>query len=390
VKPVLLAMLMTVAGAAAAAPDEAALGKAEGYPVCALWYGMPQDRCQVGMLSHFDTLAPARKVPKAEAPRAFKRAPAELAGAREFMEGNRNTGLLVLRGDTILAERYQYDRNENHRFYSFSMAKTVVAMLVGIALAEGKIKSIDDLAGQYVPELKQVPYGQTSLRHLLTMSSGVAFTERYDGRDDVMTLSMRTLRQQGPGGAHSVLEFKRRERPAGEKFSYASGDTQALGLVLRAAVGQPLAEYLAEKIWRPMGAEADATWIMDAGGYELGYVGISATLRDWGRLGLLLADGGAREGRQIIPADWIKAATTTEAPHLKVGVATRNNGYGYQTWLIDHEGRFALMGVRGQGVFVDPKTRTVIVHTAVHSEFAGARERGPQFRFFFEVLRALN
>ena len=106
-----------------------------------------------------------------------------------------------------------------------------------------------------------------------------------------------------------VATFTRRERPAGEKFSYSSGESQVLGLVLRAAVGKPLTEYLSEKIWQPMGAEADATWLIDAGGYETGYMGINATLRDWGRLGMLLANDGELDGKQIIPAAWVKAAT---------------------------------------------------------------------------------
>ena len=164
-----------------------------------------------------------------------------------------------------------------------------------------------------------------------------------------------------------------------------------LGLVLRAATGKPLAEYLSEKIWQPMGAEADATWLMDAGGYETGYMGINATLRDWGRLGMLLANDGALDGKQIIPAEWVKAATTAEAPHLQFGVATKFNGYGYQTWLIHPKERmFALLGVRGQGVFVDPATKVVVVHTAVHADSCGGALRSEQFAFFFGVVNSLG
>ena len=181
-----------------------------------------------------------------------------------------------------------------------------------------------------------------------------------------------------------------RARPAGKAFSYASGETQVLGLVLRAAVGKPLAEYLSEKIWQPMGAEADATWLVDAGGYEFGYAGLQATLRDLGRLGLLLANDGALDGKQIIPAAWVRAATTPESPHLKVGEATRYNGYGYQTWIVnERERQFALFGVRGQGIYIDPKSKVVVVNTAVH---ASARDpaRGEQFSFFYGAVRTLS
>src|SRR6266850_7823621 len=176
------------------------------------------------------------------------------------------------RGDTILIERYQYGRNDRHRFTSWSMAKTVTSMLVGIAIAEGRIRSVDDQAAAYVPGLADTEYGRTSLRHLLQMSSGVRFVENYSGRDDVARLAADTFLQTGPGGVEAVTPFNERAVPAGTKFSYASVETQVLGLVLRNAVGRPVAEYLSEKIWRPMGAEADATWLVDRAGQESTYL----------------------------------------------------------------------------------------------------------------------
>ena len=219
------------------------------------------------------------------------------------------------------------------------------------------------------------------------MSSGIKFTEeKYDSTEDIAQLAWKTLYQQSPGGADSVLSFTQRAAPAGTRFSYSSAESEVLGLVLRAATGKTLAEYLSEKIWQPMGAEADATWLIDAGGYELGYMGINATLRDWGRLGMLLANDGALDGRQIIPAEWVIAATTVHAPYLQVGVATRNNGYGYQTWLIHPKERmFALLGYRGQAVMIDPVSKTVVVHTAVYNADS---PRGEQFALFFGVAEA--
>jgi CubicO group peptidase (beta-lactamase class C family) len=378
-------LLIVFSSGVFSAPDEVQLGKNEGYPVCAIRLG--QDRCLVGALSRFDQLYGGRTVAHGTA-RPLKRDDKSAAlNADAWMAANRNTGLLVMKGDTILAERYNYDRKASDRFQSFSMAKTVVAMLVGIALDEKKIASIDDMAAKYVPELKGQPLGETSLRHLLTMSSGVQFREDYDGKDDVNVLARKTIGKQGPGGADTVDGFNKRVRPAGEKFYYSSAETQVLGLVLRAAVGKPLAEYLSERIWQPMGAEADATWLIDAGGYELGYMGINATLRDWGRLGVLLANYGAVDGKQIIPAAWVKAATTPESPHLRPGVATFRNGYGYQTWVIDIEGKFALLGVRGQGVLIDPVTKVVVVHTAVHGNPRDNAGRGPQFELFFRTVK---
>jgi CubicO group peptidase (beta-lactamase class C family) len=382
-------ILLLVVLPAWGAPDEALLRKNDNYPTCRLGGGLGQG-CLVGSFSRYDELVPARKVAAAGKARELKRAPKpKELGVDAYLADNRNTGLLILKGDTIVAERYQYDRGPQHRFTSMSMAKTVVAMLAGIALHEQKIKSIDDKAEQYVPELKGQPFGETSLRHLLTMSSGVSVGTRADGGDDSGPLYRKTILQQGPGGADTVLGYMARGNPAGTRFFYSSNETQVLGLVLRAATGRTLADYCAEKLWQPMGAEADATWVIDRGGYETGYAGLNATLRDWGRLGLLLAHTGERDGRQIIPADWVRAATKPDAPHLAVGVATRNSGYGYQTWLIDREGRFALLGAYGQAVMVDPKAKVVMVHTAVHSTNRDAAARALQFRYFYSALKTL-
>ena len=388
----LLALLF--ASFAWTAPDENLLGKAEGYPICKQpWVSNAEQRCLVGNLSNYDSVVPARTV-RAGQPRPFKRADKapEIrypgGDIEAFLAANRNTGLLILKGDTVLVERYQYDRKATDRFQSFSMAKTVVAMLMGIAVADGNIGSIDELAQQYLPQLKGHPYGETRLRDLLTMSSGVRFSEEYDGRDDTATLARLTLAQRGPGGVASVLPFDQRERPAGTRFKYASAETEVLALVLRAAVRRPLAEYLSEKIWQPMGAEDHASWLIDGGGYELGYMGLNATLRDYARLGMLLANAGAVDGKQIIPAAWVQAMTTADSPHLQRGAATKYNGYGYQTWLVGNtEHAFALLGVRGQAVFVDPDSKLVIVHTAVHADPRDLPARGEQFKLFFGALK---
>ena len=371
---VLLGVLFSTA-TALAAPDEAALGKDEGYPVCAL--ALPiETRCLVGLVSHYDQVFPARTVPRGPETRALKRVATEPAihythlsrrgGLDDYLARQRTTGLLILKGDTVVAERYQYDRTPEHRMTSFSMAKTVVAMLVGVALSERRIHAIDDRAEKYVGDLKGTPYGETPLRHLLTMSSGVRFTEIYSGNDDVATLARLSLLGDSEGGAATVMPFRTRDRPPGERFHYSSAETQVLGLVLRAATGKPLADYLSEKIWKPMGAEADAAWNIDRGGYEIAYVGVNATVRDYARFGMLLANDGRLDGRQIIPAAWVRAATTPPAKQFQPGHTNHYLGYGYQTWILPRPGRqFMLRGLRGQAVFVDPKSKVVMVHTAV-------------------------
>jgi CubicO group peptidase (beta-lactamase class C family) len=373
-----------VAVGAFAAPDEDALGKAEGYPICPQSV-RPETRCLVGLVSRFDEVFPARKVARGAAVLPLKRAAVEpvlrytygsqSSGLDDYLSRNRTTGLLILKGDTILAERYQYDRKPEQRMTSYSMAKTIVAMLVGVALSEGKIQSLDDRAEKYVVALTGTPYGETPIRHLLTMSSGVRFTEIYTGSDDVATLSRRSLLGESDGGAATVMPFRTRDRAPGERFHYSSAETQVLGLVLRMATGTPLAEYLSEKIWRPMGAEADASWIIDKGGYEVAYIGVNATVRDYARLGMLLANDGTLDGRPIIPGGWVREATTPSGDQFEAGQTGTSFGYGYQTWILPGaERQFVLRGLRGQAVFVDPKSKLVMVHTAARDVFDAGRE----------------
>jgi CubicO group peptidase (beta-lactamase class C family) len=366
---------------AASGPNADEYGAREGYPIKII----SRPRFYVGAFSHYDELFDGRLIRRAATPSRLARAstePAlryqyegEIRTLDDYLARNPTTGLLIARGDTILVERYQYGRNDRHRFTSFSMAKTVTAMLIGIAIAEGRIRSVDDLAAAYVPALADTEYGRTPLRHLLEMSSGVHFVESYSGRDDMTRLFVTTVIQAGAGGAEAVKPYNERLRPSGTKFAYASVETQVLGLVLRSAVGRPVVDYLQEKIWEPTGAEADATWIVDASGQEATYCCLNAVLRDYARLGLLLAHNGRAGDRQIIQQAWLHAATTVppDSWHLKPYAATRYFGYGYQTWIFPGPRRmFALLGVHGQAIFVDPSSRLVMVHTAVRKEPAGS------------------
>ena len=372
----------------AGGPDTEDYGASQGYPIGdrSTYFQIP---FLVGSHSHLDQIFEGRVIRRAAAPSRLARVDSEPALRYEFggetrtlddyLARNPGTGLLVARGDTILIERYQYGRNDQHRFTSWSMAKTVTAMLVGIAIAEGHIRSVDDAAAAYVPALVGTEYGRTSLRHLLQMSSGVRFIEHYSGTDDVSKLAADTFIQRGGGGVKAVTQFNGRMVPSGTRFSYASAETQVLGLVLRSAVGRPVADYMQEKIWAPIGAEADATWLIDRSGQEATFCCINAVLRDYARLGLLLAHDGNWRGRQIIPAAWIEDATRValDQAHLRPGIATGFFGYGYQVWIFPGERRmFAFLGVRGQAIFVDPASRLVMVHTAVRKQAVdpGGRE----------------
>jgi CubicO group peptidase (beta-lactamase class C family) len=359
-------------------PDAAAYGAAAGYPPPAP--GQPVDQAHmVGFYSRYEQVRRLlRTVPRGETVSAFRRATMQIApryvtadrglNIADYLARNPATGLLILRGDEILYEHYQYGRTPADRFVSQSMVKTITGLLVGIAVAEGKIRSVDDPAAAYVPELAGTEYGATPLRALLTMSSGVAYRETYDGNDDNARLGRALFPADAPGAVAAVRQFNTRDASPGARFYYSGAETEVLGLVVARATGMSLSDYLSTKIWRRIGMESDAAWAIDPTGQEVAYCCFIATLRDWGRLGRLLAQDGVWEGEQIIPRAWLLAATTV-APgdeRLAPGRATPGTGYGYQLWIQPGERRvFSLIGIHGQRMLVDPASGLVLVQTAV-------------------------
>jgi CubicO group peptidase (beta-lactamase class C family) len=241
-------------------------------------------------------------------------------------------------------------------------------MAVGIAVSEGLIASIDDPLDKYEPELGASAWRGVSIRHALHMASGVKFDEAYDTSDsDVIRLSRAWARNTGE--LLSVLKtITQRDAEPGTRFHYSSADTQALAQTLRGAIGRPLADYVSEKIWTPMGAEADASWLIDSTGMEAAYCCLNARLRDYGRLAMLLLDRGMLAGRSIIPPEWVDAATSVGSSdvYLQPGTASSYYGYGYQTWIFPEHHGYALLGVRGQSIFVHPRLRLIMVQTAVN------------------------
>ena len=402
----LLAVLVTPAVAetgpvfSATGPDAEAFGAALGYPA-----GSPAQMSlqpfMVGTYSHYDRVvrrvarvarpdmaSPLRRAAEEIAPRY--RYQGEERTIEAYLERNPATGLLIARaaregGGDILFEHYRYARTDNDRMLSQSMAKTLTGMLIGIAVEEGAIRSLDDLAETYVPDLAGSEYGRTPIRAFLRMSSGVAYHETYNGNDDAARLN-RTLAIAGPIAA--VRQFNTRDAAAGTRFYYAGAESEVLGLVLAGATRQPVVEYLQSRLWQPLGAEADAMWGTDPTGQPLGYCCFNAVLRDWGRVGLMLARDGFWNGRQIVPRHFVREATAVaaDAPYLAPKVATRFLGYGYQVWLMPGERRqFALLGIHGQSIFIDPRSGLVMVHTAVQVPPTGGR--GEAFALWDALVR---
>ncbi len=351
--------LAALAFPAAAAPDERQLGKAAGYPIGkpASWFY--DESVRVGSFSNLDRLLPHYTLKKAASPLPLPKAADEpkfeyqfenqTHTLDDFLARQRVTGLLLIKDGEILLERYQYDRTPAHRFVSHSMAKSIVSIAVGMALAEGKIASLDDAVSKYAPKLAGSPYGETSIRNVLRMSSGVPFNEVYDGKDDLTRFS---ILRRSQGSIAALRSFGGREVEQGTRFHYASSETVVL-------------------------AEADATWVRSRDGLEIGSGSFNAILRDYGRLGVLLANDGAVGTRQVVPKEYLLEATDwhRQPDAFAPRRATPYFGYGYQFWTYPGEKRrFALLGVYGQSIFVDPELKLVMVITAVAKNASVGKE----------------
>ncbi len=286
-------------------------------------------------------------------------------GYETFAERSFTNALLVIRDGKIVFEDYRNRMTPQTRHIAFSMSKTFTSLLVGIALDKGEIASLDDRADKYVPQLKGTGYDGVTIRQILQMRSGVDYAERYDfgdnpsfaGKLHEQAIVLNTMRF-----AAGALETKRANEP-GSTFNYSTLDTMVLGWVLEEATGQKLETQMEQRIWQPLGAEADGFWLADGppgNGRALNGMGFNATLRDFGRLGLLMLNDGKRGDTRIVPAGWMKQATTMLPTGAPAGQGFP--GYGLQTWQVDNEpGAYAAVGLAGQFIYVHPASRTVIV-----------------------------
>lgn len=369
-----------------ASPDEDLLGKANGYPVARTLGQAFQEPYRVGSFSAMDTLSPHCVVepsdnplplPKADTEPPFRyRFDGRAFTLDDYMQRQRATALLVVKDGQIVAQRSGYDRKPDTRLLSNSMAKTIVALAIGKALESGQIRSLEDTAESYEPRLAGTVYGQTRIISLLRMASGAQFVEDYSGKDDLARFNL-AARQQGVAVAAKVIT--ERVAPQGTRFNYASAETQMLGLVLRAATGQTLCQYVSDTLWKPMGAESRATWLTYTNeAVEMAAGNFNATVQDYARLGWLMANDGQRDGRSIVPRDYLLRMTDASLqpemfrPGVMQNKGSTYSGYGLQTWLLPgtHR-RFALLGIYGQAIMVDPDLKLVVVHMAVAKDASG-------------------
>ena len=365
-------------------PDAESYGAAEHFPVGAGATAF-EKKYMVGSFSHFENLFPTHTVLPASQALDFHRSTAApeityLQGGnrysvKDYLAHMPVTGLFIAKDDQILFEGYQYGRTDRDRFTSESMAKTIVAMLFGVAVSEHAVGSATDLAAKYVPELKDSDYGKVTVRDLLHMSSGVTCQT---GESTFGPISLANLKKDCKQSA-----------AAGTTFRYSAADSEVLGLILGRAVNQPLASYLQEKIWRAIGTESKATWTVDDAGRPLPFCCFNATLRDYARLGRLLAYDGIWNGKQVIPPSWLLETTTVKDSDTQLvpGKSVPFFGYGYQVWILPGPRRmFALLGSHGQRIFVDPQSKLILVQTAVMEKDIDTAKDGETIRLWLSLV----
>jgi CubicO group peptidase (beta-lactamase class C family) len=280
-----------------------------------------------------------------------------------FMKANHLSGLLVVKDGTIVLERYGLGRTAKDRWTSFSVGKSVTSTLIGAAIADGYIKSLDAAVTDYIPALKGSTYDGVTIRELLTMTSGVKWNEDYnDPKSDVAKFASGP---PGPRGESPIVAYMARlprEAKPGTKFVYKTGESDLIGVLLSEATHKHPADYLSEKIWSKFGMEQDAVWMLDSTGLELGGCCISMTLRDYGRFGLFMLGGGVAGGEQVLPPTYVADATKKQI-QSDFGPL----GYGFQWW-IHQGGAYEAIGIFGQSIYVDPAEHLVIVTNSAWPE----------------------
>ena len=325
-----------------------------------LFWTVPQRDAAFRALDRIPLLAKWHVIPASTAPTTLPPGPplALPLDIDTYMAGQRAAGLVVVHNGKLRLERYGLGFDQDGRWTSFSVAKSFTSTLVGAALRDGAIKSMDDKVSAYIPDMKGSAYDDVSVRQLLTMTSGVRWNEDYaDPNADVAKFN----NHKPEDGVDALVSYMRklpRDVPAGTRWLYSTGETNLVGILVSQATKKPLADYLSEKVWQPAGMEQQATWILSKTGQEISGCCIQAATRDFARFGQFILNGAQVNGQSIVPDGWLQEATTRRTTINQPG-----RGYGYQWWTYD-DGTFAARGIFGQGIFIDPQRKIVIASNA--------------------------
>lgn len=304
-----------------------------------------------------------------------------------YMKDQRTAALLILQDGKIRFEKYGLGFRPDGRWTSFSVAKSFTSTLVGAAIKDGYIKSINDKVSDYIPDLKGSVYDDVTIKQLLTMTSGVKWNENYgDPKSDVALFNAHKA-EPGVDVTVSYMRKLKRDAPAGTKWVYKTGETNLIGVLVSQATKKTLSDYLSEKIWQPFGMEYDASWLLGSSGHEISGCCMQASTRDFARFGLFILGGGIAGGKPVLPDGWITEATTKYADTNRA-----EHGYGYQWWTFS-DGSFAARGIFGQGIFIDPKRKLVIASNSnwpQASDNQGGDQDKKRTAFYRQVQRAID
>jgi CubicO group peptidase (beta-lactamase class C family) len=356
---------------------------------------------EVNTFRHIDKLFPSRIVPHGKAPYPLPRSRQPLTNVsfttggqvyslNDYLSQNRVSGLLVIKNGQIALENYRLGNTDRTRWVSWSLVKSISSTLLGAAIKDGYIGSLDEPVTKYLPQLAHSAYAGVSIRNLVQMASGVGWNEAYTDPNSDRRHMLELQIQGRPGAILSFMGTLPRVAPPGARWNYSTGETHVLGALLRSAVKRPLSQYLSEKIWAKFGMEADATWWLESpGGLEVGGSGLSATLRDYGRFGEFVIRGGKAGGEQVVPAGWFPDAG------LPKRVGGRLTDYGYMWWSFGpsagpiHQDAFEAIGIFGQFIYINPRHNVVIVVWSARPKPTGSGVFDDQ-DFFAAVVTALD
>lgn len=349
---------------------------------------------------HFDQLFSSRTVAAGGTAWALPYRPQTLVGPfvfegeehglEAFLEHTRTNALLVIKDGAIVHEQYRNGMTPASRHTVFSMSKSIIATLMGIALDEGTIRSLDDKVTDYLPSMAGSGYDDVTLENVLRMRSGVRWEERYEFGSDTQLTEVHD--NALVAYRYRWCDYAERSESGlapGEQFNYSTLDTSVLGCVLAKATGTTVANYMADKLWQPAGMESPGYWIMDGPesvGDEFYGAGFNATLRDLGRFGLLMLNKGVANGRQVVPSDWVQATTVPDAGFEPTEPGSPF-GYQYQWWTLADSNAYAAIGLFNQFIYVDPDRQVVIVKLSYPQSPLGWET--PNIEFFKQVAAQL-
>ncbi|MDA8936580.1 beta-lactamase family protein [Porticoccaceae bacterium] len=358
---------------------------------------------QIDNFNRMHQMFPVTAMPAADQPYSFQVAesvplPTEFSygGKRveteEFLARTDTGAVLVVKDGAIQFEQYWRSGGQTQTWLSMSVAKSFISALIGIAIEQGHIRDINDPITDYAPELAGSAYDNVAIKDILQMSSGASWNEDYSDPESDINRFARVFALGGSMNKFAITLT--REMAPGTYNRYNSTDTQALGMLLTAATGRSITEYMIENLWHSMGAEHTGYWLTDADNMEMAFGGLNITARDYAKLGELYRLGGAFNGQQIVPADWVSASIVADAPHLIPGVNPASDwplGYGYQWWIPEGiAGEFMAIGVYNQFIYIAPESNTVIVKLSANSAYGTPEDKDASSEFeSIEFFRAI-